>query len=234
MVFSRLSQLIDENQIQALTKKTVAIVGVGGVGGHAAEALARSAFSNIILVDFDKVEKSNINRQIVALHSTIGLYKVDVLEKRIKDINPACNVITLKFKYTSQNKEALFTFPIDYIIDAIDSLPDKINLIEEAMSRNIKIISVMGTGRKLHADYLSVMPLSKTSYDPIAKILRKRLKDTIDLKKLPVVSSVEKAKDNADDSLGPGSNAFVPSVAGIIAANYVFLNAIGQNNWTNF
>jgi len=228
-MFERLKQQIGCELFQQIQMKTVVIVGLGGVGGHAAEAIARSAFQQIILMDPDKVDASNLNRQVVALHSTIGRYKVDVMKDRILDINPDCQVITLAKSYNEETKEWLFMHEIDYVIDAIDNVKDKVDLIEETMKRKIKLISVMGTGRKFYPEQLEIIPLSKTSYDPLARTLRQKLRKTLDIRKIKVVSSKEPPKPLDPDNPAPCTNAFVPATAGLLAGNFVFLDAIGRS-----
>ncbi len=227
-MFERLKQQIGCTLFQQLQEKTVVIVGLGGVGGHAAEAIARSAFSRIILIDPDKVDESNLNRQIVALHSTVGKFKVDVMKNRILDINPNCEVITLNKAYNDETKDWLFAQQIDYVIDAIDSVKEKISLIEETVNRKIKLISVMGTGRKFFPEKLEIISLDKTSYDPLARAIRQKLRKKLNLKKIKVISSTEPPKPVDPDNPLPCTNAFVPASAGILAGNYVFLDAIGR------
>jgi tRNA A37 threonylcarbamoyladenosine dehydratase len=226
MSFARLQDQLTPEQYNALQSKTVLIIGLGGVGGHAAESIARSAFGTIVLVDHDDVSASNINRQIVALESTIGQRKIDIMKDRIHDINPSCSVITHHLFYDYDTKEDIFHQPIDYIIDCIDTITYKIDVIIEAEKRNIPIISVMGTGNKFQPEKLQIMPLSKTAYDPIARVLRQKLRDKVDMKKVPVVLSTEVPIKR--DVPYPTSNAFVPSSAGILAASYIFRHAIGQ------
>jgi tRNA A37 threonylcarbamoyladenosine dehydratase len=228
MPFSRLKQLIGESRFETLSTKTVCIVGLGGVGGSAAEAIARSGFGKILLVDQDIIEKSNINRQIVALQSTIGMPKVDVMKERILDINPDCQVDTLHMFYNETTKDKLWQQPIDFIIDAIDTITYKIDLVQEAFQRNIPIISVMGTGNKYCPEQLDIMPLSETSYDPIARVMRQKLKHRLPLQQIMVVASKEPPTKVDSMTMSPSSNAFVPNTAGILAANYIFLQAIGK------
>lgn len=227
MPFSRLRQLIGEDAFHRLQSKTVCIVGLGGVGGSAAEAIARSGFQRIILVDQDIVEESNINRQVVALHSTIGLPKVDVMKARILDINPRCKVDTYHMFYNDETKDVLWQQQIDYLIDAIDTMTYKIDIIKECHARGIPMISVTGTGNKYHPEQLDIMPLAKTAYDPIARVLRQKLKQFMDLKDIYVVASNEPPMKVDSMTTSPSSNAFVPNTAGILAANYIFLKAIG-------
>ena len=161
----RLIPLFKEEGIKKLQNATVAVVGVGGVGGICAITLARSGVGNIIIQDFDIVEESNINRQIVANYNTIGLSKVDVLYNQIKEINPNCNVIKLNSFFDKDNL-SLFSYNIDYVIDAIDSFDSKCFLIENCINRNIKFISSMGAAKKIDPSKVEITKLQKTSYDP--------------------------------------------------------------------
>lgn len=226
MSFARLQDQITPEQFTALTSSTVLIVGLGGVGGHAAEAIARSAFGTIILVDHDDVSPSNINRQIVAMHSTIGQPKIDVMKQRILDINPDCIVHTHHTFYDDDTKAEIWAHSIDYVIDCIDTITYKMDLVREAMQREIPIISVMGTGNKLQPEQLAIVPLSKTEYDPIARVMRQKLRHEVDMSRIPVVLSKEVPLKK--DVPYPTSNSFVPSTAGILAASYMFRIAIGE------
>ena len=225
-MFERLIQLIGLEKVQNLKTKTVVIFGLGGVGGNAVEAIARSAFGTIILVDKDTVESSNINRQLVALHSTINQPKTEILKQRILDINPNCTVITYNMFYNFETKEELWKHKIDYVIDAIDTITFKIDIAKECHNRNITHISVMGTGNKYHPEKLEIIPLSKTEYDPIAKVMRNKLKHDYKLNKIMVVASKEVPDKTDSTKQSPSSNAFVPSTAGILAASYIFNKAI--------
>ncbi len=224
MRFSRLKEQITESRFAKIQDKTVLIFGVGGVGGHAIETIARSGFGTIILVDKDTVDETNINRQIIALDSTVGSVKVDVMKNRIHDINPNCNVITYQLFYNFDTKDQIWKHEIDYVIDCIDTITFKIDIIKTCLDKNIKFISVMGTGNKFHPEKLDIMPLSKTLYDPIAKVLRQKLKYDYNLKKIPVVASYEVPLKTRKST--PSSNSFVPSAAGIIASSYIFNQAL--------
>ncbi|AIO19031.1 tRNA threonylcarbamoyladenosine dehydratase [Candidatus Izimaplasma bacterium HR1] len=225
-MFERLIQLIGEEKLEKLKKSTVLIFGLGGVGGSATEAIARSAFGTIILVDKDTVELSNINRQLVALHSTINHTKTEVLKKRILDINPACNVITYNMFYNFETKDQIWQNKIDYVIDCIDTITFKIDIAKVCQDKGIPHISVMGTGNKYHPEKLEIMPLSKTEYDPIAKVMRKKLRIDYKLNEIIVVASKEIPEKTDSTTQSPSSNAFVPNTAGIIAASYIFNKAI--------
>ena len=186
MEFSRLEILMN---IDNLKNKKVLVIGVGGVGGYAVEALARCGIGNITIVDYDKVDISNINRQIIALHSTIGLFKVEVLKKRILDINPNCLVETFNCFYDEKTTDLIFNKDYDYILDCCDSLKSKELLIREANKRNIKIISSMGAGFKFDPSKIQIEKLKNTSYDKLARILRYNLKDNKKCLEIPVVYS---------------------------------------------
>ena len=181
--FERLIPLFGENGLEKLSKSTVCVVGLGGVGGDACLALARSGIGSLIICDYDTVEETNINRQVVADVNSIGLYKTDVLEQMIKDINPDCNVI----KLTKKVDEEIFDLQFDFLIDAIDDLPSKIDLIKKCLDLNIKFISSMGAAKKIDPSKVSVTKLSKTAYDPVAKVIRSKLRGF----DFPVVSSIE-------------------------------------------
>ena len=184
--FSRLEKLIGKENINILKNTSVLILGVGGVGGYVVESLARSGIGTLILVDFDIIDITNINRQIIALDSTIGLKKVDVLEKRIKDINENCQVIKVDKFIDKNNINELFKYKFDYLVDACDSVPTKEQVIIECLKRNINFISSMGTGNKFDPSKLEICDIRKTYNDPLAKIIRKFVKDSKINKKVTV------------------------------------------------
>ena len=218
MNFQRLKLLIGEENFSKLNAATVAVFGVGGVGSFAVEALARSGIGHLILIDKDDIDATNINRQLHALTSTVGRSKVEVMRERVKDINPAAQVDAIqKFFLPSENVEDFFICRCDYVIDAIDTLTAKIFLVEECERRGIKIISSMGAGNKLDATRFKVSDIFQTSIDPVAKVMRKKLKER-GIKSLKVVWSDEPPLP-VKDSIG--SAAFVPSVAGLIMAGEV-------------
>lgn len=217
--FSRLEKIIGEDNLNNLKEKSVLVLGVGGVGGYVVEALARSNIGTLILVDYDKVDESNINRQIIALESTIGKSKVDVLEKRIKDINSGCSVIKIDKFIDSNNFIELFDNKIDYFVDACDTVSTKKEVIKECLNRNIPFITSMGTGNKLDPSKLEITDIRKTSNDPLARIIRKFVKDEKINKKVMVLTSSELPIKTGDRT--PGSSAFVPSSAGLLIASYI-------------
>lgn len=226
-MFERLERIIGSNNIDKLNSKTVAVIGLGGVGSYAVEMLARNNIGKIILVDFDDIDISNINRQIEALHSTIGYKKADELNKRIKDINPNLEVVIIDKFITKDNINLIFDKNIDYIIDACDTINTKKCIILECINRKIKFISSMGTGNKLDPSLLSITTLDKTNYDKLAKVLRKWAKDNKIDKKIRVVSSTEKPITTSDKTLG--SCSLVPATAGILCASFVINDIIKEN-----
>ena len=224
--FQRLKLLIGEENFQKLSAATVAVFGIGGVGSFTVEALARSGVGHLVLIDKDNIDATNINRQIHALSSTVGKSKVEVMRERILDINPAAQVDTIqKFLLPSEPVEDFFICRYDYVVDAIDTITAKIFLIEQCNLRGIKIISSMGAGNKLDATRFKVADIFQTSVDPVAKILRKKLRDK-EIARLKVVYSDEPPRPVKDVI---GSVAFVPSVAGLILAGEVVKDLIAQN-----
>lgn len=217
--FSRLEKLIGEEKLINLSKKSVLILGVGGVGGYVAESLARCGIGTLILVDFDTVDESNINRQIIALDSTIGLKKVDVLEKRIKEINSDINVIKIDKFIDSENYTLLFDYEIDYFVDACDTVSTKKSVIKYCLDNNINFITSMGTGNKFDPSKLEIVDIRKTVNDPLARIIRKFVKDLKTNKKVMVCTSSELPIKTGDRT--PGSTAFVPSSAGLLIGSYI-------------
>lgn len=217
--FSRLEKVIGEDNVSLINNKCVLILGVGGVGGYVAEALARSNVGKLILVDFDVVDESNINRQIIALEPTIGMKKVDVLEKRIKEINSGCEVVKIDRFIDLENYLELFEYNIDYFVDACDTMTVKKAVIKECIKRKINFISSMGTGNKLDPSKLEIVDIRKTINDPLAKVIRKFVKDEKINGKVMVLSSTELPVKTGERT--PGSTAFVPASAGLLIASYV-------------
>lgn len=224
--FSRLEKVIGSDKLNDLSNKSVLVLGVGGVGGYVVESLARSNIGTLILVDYDKVEESNINRQIIALNSTIGRSKVDVLEERIKDINSGCKVIKIDKFIDNNNFNELFNNNIDYFVDACDTVLVKKLVIKECLKRNIPFISSMGTGNKLDPSKLEIIDIRKTVNDPLARLLRKFVKDEKINKKVMVLSSKELPIKTGERT--PGSTAFVPSSAGLLIASYIVRSFIDK------
>ena len=231
--FIRFKAIVGTASIEKLHHKHVAVFGLGGVGGHACEALVRSGIGEITIIDNDDVDISNLNRQLIALHSTIGKDKVDVMENRLLDINPSLIVHKMKTFYLPDNNDIDFS-SFDYVIDAIDTVSGKVGIIENCNKNNIPVISALGCGNKMDPTKLEVTDIYKTSYDPLAKTLRKLLKEkgVIHLK---VVYSKEEPLEiiepfDADNSgrHSPGSSPFVPSVAGIILASEVVKDLLSE------
>ena len=217
--FSRLVKVIGEDDFSILNKSKVLVLGCGGVGGYVVEALARSGIGTLVIVDFDNIDESNINRQIIALDSTVGLKKVDVLEKRIKDINRDCNVIKIDKFITVDNLDELFNYDIDFFVDACDNTSVKKEIIKKCLNKKIKFISCMGTGNKLDPSKLEIIDIRKTSNDPLARMIRKYVKDEKINDKVMVLCSSEVPVKTGDRT--PGSTAFVPPAAGLMIASYV-------------
>ena len=224
MEFARLELLVGE-KISKIKNLKVLIIGVGGVGGYAAESLARCGVSSITIVDYDRIDITNINRQIIALHSTISKKKVDVLSTRIKDINPNCQVKTYDLFIDSSNIQLIFDADYDYILDCCDTIKSKELIIREAIKRKIKIISSMGAGFKLDPSKISIAKLKNTSYDKIASILRKNLKDQKECLEIPVVYSTESVFKHEKII---GSNSFIPSMFGLFMTSYIINDIVKE------
>lgn len=229
--FIRTELVIGKEGLEKLSKKRVAVFGIGGVGGYVVEALARCGIGEIDIIDNDTVAITNINRQIVATHSTVGQYKVDVAEKRIKDISP--NTIVHKYTtfYLPKKREEFDFKQYDYVVDAIDTVTAKIDIICYAKSVKTPIISCMGCGNRLDPTQLEITDIYKTKNDPLAKVMRHELKKR-HINKLKVVCSKESpikthyTEEGSKKRSVPGSTAFVPSVAGLIAASYIIQELI--------
>ncbi|MDC7293993.1 tRNA threonylcarbamoyladenosine dehydratase [Butyrivibrio sp. DSM 10294] len=245
--FSRTAMLLGEEGINKLSDSKVLVFGVGGVGGFVVEGLARAGVGHIDIVDNDSVCLSNLNRQIIALHSTVGMDKADVCRNRIKDINPECEVNVFKCFYLPETADQFDFAAYDYVIDAIDTVTAKIDIIVKCTEAGIPVLSSMGTGNKLDPTQIEVTDIYKTEMDPLAKVMRRELKKR-GVRKLKVVYSGEKAlkPDYSFDSekeetladneqsgstgrkkLPPGSVSFVPSVAGLVIASEVIKDILG-------
>ena len=247
--FSRTELLIGKEGIEKLANSRVAIFGIGGVGGYTVEALARSGVGEFDLIDDDRICLTNINRQILATRSTVGKYKVDVAMERILDINPRAQVHTYKTFYMPDTADQFDFSAYDYVVDAIDTVTGKLQLVEQAYRTGTKIISSMGAGTKMDASAFQVADISKTSVCPLAKVMRRELKKR-GIKKLKVVYSTElpiEPKETEELSCKnhcicppgtarkctarrqiPGSTAFVPSVVGLIIAGEVVKDLVGE------
>ncbi|MGN0534418.1 MAG: ThiF family adenylyltransferase [Eubacterium sp.] len=221
--FSRCIMMFGEEGIEKLNNSRVAVFGIGGVGGYTVEALARTGVGTLDLIDNDTVCLSNINRQIIATHQTLGQYKVDAAKDRILQINPNCTVNCYKTFYTADNSDAFDFSQYDYVVDAIDTVSGKIALAVECEKAGTPIISSMGAGNKLDPTLFRVSDIYKTSVCPLARVMRRELKAR-GVKKLKTVYSTEPAFKPAETDGGkpvPASNAFVPSVVGLIIAGQV-------------
>ncbi len=247
--FSRTELLVGAEGMQKLCNARIAVFGIGGVGGYTVEALARSGIGTLDLIDDDKVCLTNLNRQIIAVHSTIGKYKVDVARDRILDINPDAKVNCYKVFYTPETADQFDFSQYDYVVDAIDTVSGKIQLVLQAEAAKVPIISSMGAGNKMDATAFKIADIYKTSVCPLAKVMRHELKNR-GIKALKVVYSEEtpiipfndakvsredtarSLEENTDTSVRkkriPGSNAFVPSVAGLIIASEVIKDILDE------
>lgn len=224
-MYERIIKLIGEENLNKIKNKTVCIIGLGGVGGFATESIVRSGVGNVIIVDYDRIDISNLNRQIITNQNNIGKSKVQEMKKRIKSINPNCNITIIEEKIDSNNINLIFQNKIDYLIDACDTITTKEALIIECTKRKIKIISSMGTGNKLNPTLLEICDIRKTSYDPIAKKIRKFVTDNKIKDKIPVVYSKEQ---NPKFQGNIPSMIFVPATAGLLLANYVIRDIINN------
>ena len=226
--FQRTRLLIGDENFSKLQRSTVAIFGIGGVGSFTAEALARAGVGHLILIDKDVVDVTNINRQIHALTSNVGKPKVEVMRERILNVNPSARVDAIqKFYLTDEDAEIFFICKYDYVVDAIDTLTAKINLVLECKRKSIPIVSSMGAGNKLDPARFKVGDIYKTSTDPVAKVMRKKLRE-LGIENLKVVWSDEMPRKISADTAEKiiGSISFVPSVAGLILASEVVKDLI--------
>lgn len=225
-MFDRTISLIGQNKYQKLKESNILVIGIGGVGGYAVEALIRSGVENITIVDYDKIDITNINRQIISLTNNIGNSKTEEWKKRILEINPNVKVNIINEKITSDNIEILFKDNYDFIIDACDTLIVKKLLIKICKEKNINLITICGMGKKLNPSLIKICDIKDTSYDPLAKSLRKYIKEEKIKGKVPCVFSEEKPINN--DTNIVSSMIIVPSVAGILAASYVINKLINN------
>lgn len=225
--FSRTELLLGTGSINKLSEKHVAVFGIGGVGGHAAEALVRSGIGKIDIIDNDRVAKSNINRQIIATEKSIGQYKTDTAEERFLDINPKLKIRKFNTFFMPDTSDEFDFSEYDYVIDAIDTITGKLEIIKKATEANVPVISSMGAGNKLDPTAFEVADIYKTSVCPLARVMRRELKAR-GIKKLKVVYSKEPAikPESPNGERFPASCAFVPSVAGLIIAGEVIKDLI--------
>jgi tRNA threonylcarbamoyladenosine dehydratase len=235
--FSRTELAIGPEGLEAMRNSTVAVLGIGGVGGIAAEALARTGVGRIVMIDKDVVDITNINRQVHALMSTVGQPKAELMRDRILQINPECDAIALKMFYTEETYEQLFEYKLDYVVDASDTISYKIHLIKECLSRNIPIISSMGAANRTDPTRFKVTDISKTHTDPLAKVVRTNLRKAGIRKGVKVVFSDEtpvKPREDVNQRIvpenapeirkaqnPPASNSYCPPVAGLIMVSVV-------------
>ena len=222
--FIRTARLIGEEAVNALETKNVCIFGIGGVGSFAAEALCRAGVGALTLIDGDTVAESNLNRQLIALHSTIGQAKVDVMKARMADINPDARVTALHMFYDENTADRIDLTQFDYVVDAIDSVPSKLMLIRRCHALNVPLISCMGTGNKLDPSKLVITDIAKTSVCPLARVVRRELRKSGILHHTVLYSTEIPRKPLFEDESGrssPASIAFVPSAAGLMIAGHV-------------
>lgn len=220
--FTRVEMLIGSEKLLKLKNKRILLFGVGGVGSYVAESLVRSGIGSITMVDYDTIDITNINRQIMATEAVLGLYKVEVMKERLKSINSECNVESISEKYTAENWELFFNREYDYVVDAIDMVTSKLHIIEKCKELGIPIISSMGTANKMDISKLKIADISKTNICPLARVIRKELKNR-DIKKLKVVFSEEEPMkpipletSQLSNKVINGTFMFVPAAAGLM------------------
>ena len=229
--FQRTELLIGQEAIKILRDSCMVVIGLGGVGSYAAEAIARCGVGRIILCDPDRVEASNINRQLVALNSTRGELKTEVMSQRLRDINPGLQLKEYPFSYTGESSAEILSEEIHFVLDAIDSLPDKIHLIKTCLHRKIPVISSMGTANRLDPLLLTIADIKDSSICPVARKLRRELRRENILQGVPVVYSRETPVKTAySGETRLGSISFVPAVAGLLLASYAVKQLISMNN----
>jgi tRNA A37 threonylcarbamoyladenosine dehydratase len=235
--FSRTELAVGPEGLDVLKNSTVAVLGIGGVGSFAAEALARTGIGRIIMIDKDVVDITNINRQLHALLSTVGQPKAELMKERIALINPECDAVALRMFYTEETYEQVFAYPLDYVVDASDTISYKIHLIKECLARGIPLISCMGAANKMDPTQFKIADISKTSMDPMARVIRTKLRKEGIKKGVKVVFSTEipgipredvteqivspNAPEIRKAQQPPASNSFVPPVAGFIMVSAV-------------
>lgn len=224
MNLERFESLVGVDVLEGIKNLNILIVGIGGVGGYTLESLVRCGVENITIIDYDRVESSNLNRQIISNLSNIGELKVDVARKRYTNINDKLNLKTMSVFLDKDNIDSINICQFDYVVDACDSVQTKALLMEECVKKNIKIISSMGTAKKMDATKLSITTLDKTNYDKLAKKLRSVVDKKLQ-RKIKVVSSTEQVKDIKV----LGSNSFVPATSGLLITNYI-INDVAKNS----
>ncbi len=224
-MFTRTISLIGKDNLQKLQNSHVVVFGVGGVGGHVCEMLVRAGLGKLTIVDFDVVDKTNLNRQIIALNSTIGKFKVDVMKARLLDINPNAKIIALNKKYTPENAEKFFNDKYDFVVDAIDMIKSKVHLIKTAKDKGLNIVSAMGAGNRYQMPSFVVEDIYKTHNDGLAKVLRKELKN-MGVTNLDVVYTNQ---DTFNCGNNVGSISYFPAMCGCAISAYV-VNKLIENN----
>lgn len=230
-MFSRTILFLGEEKFLKIKKANIILFGLGGVGGYVLEGLVRSGVENITIVDYDKVDVSNINRQLIATKSNIGLLKTDLYEKRSKEINENVKIKKINLKYLKENSDEIDFNGYDYIIDAIDTITSKVLLVMKAKEHNIPIISCMGTGNKLYPSMFEICDISKTTFCPVARRMRDLLRSE-GIKHLKVVYSKEVTSKNvlSKDKHSPGSISFTPPVAAFLMVSEVINDIISDDN----
>ena len=231
--FMREAMFYSPEAVETLRRKHVMVLGIGGVGSYCAEALGRAGIGKITLVDNDTVGLTNLNRQLCALHSTLGKYKSDVMAERLRDINPEAEILSLPRLYNEDMKEAFFSLQPDYILDCIDLVSCKLSLIQTAKERNIPIISAMGTGNKQDPTRFRICDISETTGCPLARVMRKELRNrgilhhTVLFSDEPAITPLELEAPPPGRRSTPASLSWVPSCAGLMMAGYVVRDIIG-------
>ena len=223
-MFERFELLVG-NKINEIKNKTVLIIGLGGVGSYACESLIRSGIESLIIVDNDTIDITNLNRQLMTNLDNIGEYKTKVWVDRISKINPHCQVREITTFIDKENIDTLFEYDVDYVIDACDTIDTKVLLIKKCLDKNIKIISCMGTGNKMNPSKLKITDLSKTNYDKLARIMRRKLKE-YGIYHVTVVSSDEVGYTKIEKTIP--SNSFVPATAGLLLTSFVINDIVGD------
>jgi len=231
-LFSRTTALLGEDALIKLQQAKVAVFGLGGVGGQVAESLARAGVGTLVLIDHDVVSVSNINRQVIALKSTVGEKKTAVMGRRIKDINPDCTVIEKDLFFLPDCEETVITSDMAYVADCIDTVSGKLEIISQAQALSVPVISALGTGNKLCPEQLRIGDIAETEVCPLARVMRRELKKR-DIHHLPVVWSPEVPQPTKlfeDGKPIPGSVSFVPPAAGLLMASKIIRDIIERSN----
>lgn len=234
--FQREEALLGTDAMEKLRRSRVAVVGLGGVGSWCAEALCRAGVGTLYLIDSDAFSLSNVNRQLFAAESTVGCPKAEAAARRMHDIDPACHAVPLVFRYEAAAREELFSLAPDFVVDAVDLVSCKVDLIRSCQERGVPIVSALGTGNKKDATLLRITDISKTEGCPLARVVRKELR-AIGIEHLPVVYSPERPMANADSETPPpgrrsvpGSLVWVPATAGLLLCQYVILSIVGDGS----